>query len=275
MKVSAFALASVLHLQCFGMMTLFKKDKSQNLPNEMMVGVAHQGTLQTKLNVRATCRNLEKEIKIEELEEARKNLRGERVFYTDEHKLIRDKYLNKDFTKARADELGWVYLPNTFSADGTLAVEPVALSTIDYQLYHAAYQYVSNNEGPLLLKDYQDIKRAFSLASKLGDHDAKKYMMFLHVPNNRYGCKHVFSLGLVRPAIFRKDWQFAEDLIKTNPHGFCSGRHSEVSDHVRCSYHSHDPIGVHPLDKNLRRLTEMAQTQPKYYQKEHQHCTIL
>lgn len=281
LKISMTAFVAAAYIPCSAMMILFNKKNDdhhaqQRLPMDLVAEVGHRAPDQTKLQVRATCREMEKRIQIEDLKNARLDLMGRRIFYIDLSRLIYDRYLNGDFTQARADELGWKYKPTAFTADGILVRNDQG--EVEWTLYKSAFgHHYNSDDGTLYERNYQDLKRAFSLADKIGDVQAQKDIMHTLIPNNDNGLRDVYGMGIVRSAIFRKDWKFAQDLIKANPHGFSGRRDNKTNPalpiHVKCSHASE--IGIEPHDKNLQKLVKLSDSQPYYYEKNHEHCTIL
>jgi hypothetical protein len=252
-KVTAFVFAIIMNVSCSGMII-----KHQLLPNDCLGGICRQITDRpTKLSARATSRCMRNATIIEELENYYMALKGERKFYIEARSLVYDKYLNNDFTKERATELGWQHGSSAFSSDGALVRTGCG---VDDVLFLAAYNHVCKSEGELFDEEYQTLKKIFRLANKLENYKGQRDIILHHVPNNVYGINYVFGTGIVRKAILKKDWDFARDLIITNPHDCAVGHDSQLSRYIQSSYSIE--LGISSKDKNLEALIELAQVQP-------------
>lgn len=279
-KVSAFALAIIVNVSCSGMMTLFQKnDSPQLLQNDCLVGICRQITHRpTQLNARATSRLMRDNIEIEELEDARSALRSERIFLLSPQCVMKDKYLNENFTKTQADALGFNYLPDSFTADGAWVRDVVDVNGFNYDhaLWSSAINYARNNDDQLILQNYNDFRKTLSLASKLGDHKAQKNLVLAHIPHNKYGLKYLFFQNLLCPAMAQGDHDFAKDLIKTNPYGYSGGRdHSgphyypELTNYIKSIPSEQLP------EKKKKEFVALCEKQSYCYRQKHEHCAIL
>jgi hypothetical protein len=276
MTMIIIALGIIAHVSCSAMITVFQKgsnggSNTQHLTIDGCVEVAERVDLKTRLCIRATDRHARDTIKIQDLIDVQRFMMvKEPGFYLDVPDLISKTYFSDGtFTKDRADALGWKYGSKTFDANGAMIYEHDGL-------WRSALNYHSHNNIDLLhkqaSKNNKKLRVAFSLAKKLEDPNAQKNILELYIPNDRGGARD-FTNWVLEETAGRDDWDTAKSLIKANPYGWCSLKHQNNC-HITGKIAFRCFVDEENRKKNTE-LLELATSQPRYSNKDHEHCTIL
>lgn len=225
MRISAILFGALVHVTCSAMMTVFSEKNDQYMPTDVIVEIAHQAPLTTKLNIRATSKKCENKIEILKLIEAKKALQGEKIYVLH----IRDMIHYGKYKKIGNDQMGWKYVFSPDSHEEPLKEndeDPLKLKTL--RCIRKDLEKEKNNQT-IIAGERSKFRRAFSLGDKLDDNDGKSRLVLANFSNSDYDRKDKFCQSLLFPAIKNNnDKQFAKDLIKIDPYGFASNYYTVV-----------------------------------------------
>jgi hypothetical protein len=214
MRMSVIVLAAFVHIACSAMMTVDKY-----MPIDLVARIVHPAPLKTKLNTRATSKECENKIQIPELIEAKKALKGEKIYVLH----IRDMIHYGKYKRIGSDEMGWKYL---FSPDSN--EEPLKQS--DSKIYRSILSDLKQEKDNHLvtITEYNKFKRGFALGDKLDDETGKTCLVLANFSDSEYDRKHKFNGSLLFPAMMNNNKQFAKGLIQINPYGFASNPYTII-----------------------------------------------
>lgn len=203
-----------------------------------------------RLHLRGTCHALYEQIKIDEIEEARKSLAGKtRIFAMGNfHRLHYYKYLDGYLTRDLAEKLKLKYDQDDFLPNGDLNSNyDLSESYYEKRLVLNLFSYLHNNRTELLKQEYQDFKKLYTFAGITEGENSEKQKSLVRAQyyfskanaidrikdtNDLFEMHHRYQgrdydkfesvfMDTVKLALSLQDWNFAKGLIQTNPYGIC------------------------------------------------------